>query len=280
MRYLHRKFGVSVVGVEKQAIVDLLAETLNASSAKLDKPHVRTVWMEDFLELPEDRRKFDSMISLLTMVHHPDRPAVFRKAARLLRMGATVHIQDYYARKEVADAWTAALIECVVHCPGIPTREQLIQELEAAGFGNIQFEDVSDTWQFFTWRRARLHRARTREDDVTREGIAGFYDDVTTLFSRGDLGGFRLTARLVKDVFGGRGRTKVKDKSGTASIAASEKKAQPKDDTKAMMAEAKSRLIGRLKVKALGVMPGSHLSELVEVAESSFQTSTTEDDVD
>lgn len=192
-RYLHRKYGVTVVGVELQEQMHRISQEITAWH-KLQE-HVHSVQC-DFLEVnaedPGLKGGFDYIVSFLCILHIPDRTRLFEKAASVLKPGGKIYIEDYYAQAEM-DEWTAAMVETVVSCPYLPSRETYVRDLEKAGFGNVQFQDVTERWRFFVWQRARGYKL-DEEKDAT---VEKFYDEVDTLFRQGvGLGGCRITAEL------------------------------------------------------------------------------------
>lgn len=192
-RYLHEKFGVDVAGIEIQAELHKIANRINEKAGM----NPSRVWSYeyDFLTLQEgpSANQYDAMISLLTILHIPNRRAVWAQAASMVRQGGKIYIEDYYD-KCFLTADEAATVERAVCCPYLPTRAEYLQEMQEAGFGKFQFEDVTDKWRVFTGRRARTYR----ESDVVEEPLARFYDEVARLFSGGYLGGCRITAEHLK----------------------------------------------------------------------------------
>ncbi|RKU40782.1 hypothetical protein DL546_000872 [Coniochaeta pulveracea] len=171
-RCLHEKYGVDVVGVELQSSLHDIAQKINEKTGV--EKHVSSI-NANFLTLtfPDDQ-KFDAVISLLTILHIPDRSAVFRQVAHMLKPGGRVYIEDYYAS-------------------AVLTPEESDEaEMSNARLVGLRFVDVSGKWLDFTAARADKYRKETVED--YDEGLAKFYQEVSTLFARGRVGGCRITA--------------------------------------------------------------------------------------
>lgn len=188
-RYLHRMYGADVTGIELQTDIHRLAETINERNALQES--VRSVNM-DFLQLDLDQA-VDHIVSFLCFLHIPDRCSLFRKVARSLKLGGKIYIEDYYARTHL-DNETGTLLRDFISCPFLPTSEQYVQDLQEAGFSNIQFQGMSEEWSAFVRSRAISYKS----DPAHEPSLAIFYDTVDALFAGGHVGGCRVVGELTK----------------------------------------------------------------------------------
>jgi cyclopropane fatty-acyl-phospholipid synthase-like methyltransferase len=186
-RYLHQKCRVDVTGIELQDDIHQLAEVIIEKSGMAD--HVRSV-NGDFLQLNIDSQA-DHIVSFLCILHIPDRIALFSKAAAVLRSGGNIYIEDFYAR-ELLDEDLRTILRDAISCPYLPGRQQYEQDLEASGFENVKFHDVSSVWSEFVRSRAKAYRDDPQHDP----SLSAFYDAVDTLFASGQVGGCRITANI------------------------------------------------------------------------------------
>ncbi|KAL7924850.1 SAM-dependent methyltransferase [Trichoderma austrokoningii] len=184
-RYLYKKCGVDVTGIELQPEIHRLAEMITERNGLATG--VRSV-NADFTKLTLDK-PVDYIVSFLCILHIPDRDTLFQKAASTLKPGGKIYVEDFFARtalsKEVSDQ-----LRDIVSCPYLPSCGQYISDLEKAGFHNVQFEEVTEKWAKFVHERAISNRqSGTGEAPLTR-----FYDTVDALFAGPELGGVCLTA--------------------------------------------------------------------------------------
>jgi cyclopropane fatty-acyl-phospholipid synthase-like methyltransferase len=188
-RYLHDKYGVDVVGIELQSNLHSIAQKINEKTGM--EKHVWSI-NADFLTLtfPDDR-KFDAVMSLLAILHIPDRPAVFQQVARMLKPDGSVYIEDYYA-SAILSQEESDKVKATVQCSDLPSRRRYLDEMSRAGFSTFIFMDVSLQWLDFTAVRAHKYRRETVE--AYDEELARFYREVSDMFLRGEVGGCRITA--------------------------------------------------------------------------------------
>ncbi len=208
-RFLVSKYGVHVTGIELQRKNHELAQRITLRNVD---PHVvervRSV-NEDFLNLtPENlgvggnggqsSTQFDHVVSLMCIMHIPGsvRPAVFRQAARFVKPGGKMYIDDLYDRScrsgTVSHLTGRELHQLheIMACPYLPSASEYVADVEAAGFDSIEFDDVSEKYTRFVCARAERYRSSEQPNTALRE----FYDTVAELFEGGSLGGVRLTA--------------------------------------------------------------------------------------
>ena len=197
-RFLASKYQVHVTGVELQSEVHELAEAITRKNA--EERVVRNVRSvnADFLTLTEDdlfgqdeRVSFNHALSLLCIMHLPQsaRRPFFEQAHRYLKEGGRIYIEDYYQRKPLIDDERAKLRNLVA-CTFLPTKSEYSATVVEAGFGALEFEDVTEHWRDILVARAEKYKAKAN----ISPDLEKFYDTVAELFLAGNLGGVRLTA--------------------------------------------------------------------------------------
>jgi SAM-dependent methyltransferase len=184
-RYLHKKYGVDVTGVELQPEIHQLAEIITQRNGL--GAGVRSV-NADFTKLTIDA-PVDYIVSFLCILHIPDRDILFQKAAGSLKQGGKIYIEDYFARTTLSQD-TSDQLRKILSCPYLPSRDQYICDLTNVGFHDIQFEEMSDEWAKFVHERA----VSNREKGTSKAPLTLFYDTVDALFAGRQLGGVRITA--------------------------------------------------------------------------------------
>ena len=183
-RYLHQKYGVDVTGVELQGGIHQIAETITRKNEMGTR--VRSV-NGDFTKVALEG-PVDCIVSFLCILHIPDRGPLFEKAARLLKPGGKLYIEDFFASGPLSDE-SAAQLRDVMSCPRLPTREEYLDDLTRAGFVDIETEDMSTAWSEFVHERAVAYRAKADPEP----SLVGFYDTVDSLFRGGSIGGARIS---------------------------------------------------------------------------------------
>jgi hypothetical protein len=103
-----------------------------------------------------------------------------------------MYIEDFFKRGKLTAEERRDLRD-VVSCPYLPTKARYLADLQEAGFGDIQFDDVSALWAAFTAERAAAYKAAA----APIASLDTFYSTVASLFAAGRLGGARITCTPV-----------------------------------------------------------------------------------
>ena len=208
-RFLASKYGARVTGIELQRGNHELAQritTRNVDPRVVER--VRSV-NADFLSLtpqslavgnegPLSSIHFDQIVSLLCITHVPEsgRPALFRQAARFLKPGGKMYIEDFYdkscTRDTVSHVTKGELhqLEEIMACPYLPSASKYIADVTAAGFDSIEFEDVSKVWTPLLRARSEKYKVSEKPNSAFQE----FYDTVAEVVEGGNVGGVRVIA--------------------------------------------------------------------------------------
>lgn len=184
-----------VTALELQADLNETAKLLTARTGLEDRVSHVCANVLDWTA-PEP---FDALVSWLTFLHIPDRPALYRRCFGALKPGTGMYVEDYFARGRFTDDETRLLAE-EVYCQYAPTLEEYERDLTGAGFQDIQLIDMSNEWATFVAQRyAGFVAARERNIELHGEtivaGLDQFYAAVDKLFAGGNLGGLRLIAQ-------------------------------------------------------------------------------------
>ncbi|KAK3259795.1 hypothetical protein CYMTET_31213 [Cymbomonas tetramitiformis] len=195
-RVLAARYGCHVSCVDIQPHVHDTAEKLTRELKMEDR--VSHVCIDSEQVIPG--APFDHMLSILVILHIPNRPEAFSRVATALKPSATIFIEDFFKRNEFSDSELQDLATTVA-CPGpLPSKEQYIQELTEAGFCDIQFEEMHDRWLPFLIERKKIFTSemarheRVHGTKMTEE-LLHFYSTVLRIFEDGNLGGARICAR-------------------------------------------------------------------------------------
>ena len=194
-RYIADQTGAHVTALELQADLDGVARDLTARcglSARV------THTCGDILD-GQMRGPFDGIISLLCMLHIPDKPRLFAACRAALRPGRAMYIEDFARARPLSPA-EEQLLAVKVQCTALPTPAEYRTHLAGAGFSAVNLTDVTQEWrQFSAARVAAAHQAHAANVALHGAeivaGLEDFYGAVDTLWQSEALTGVRLLAR-------------------------------------------------------------------------------------
>jgi len=201
-RYLSCKSGCKITGIELQEDICVAGQELTARIPGLTERV--SFQVGDIISLVRDGtiapESFDHFISLLVFLHIPDREALLQSCFTTLKPGGTFVIEDFAARPglEFTDTEKDNLLN-VVSAPNVSTIDKYVEDLEKAGFVDIEAVDLSNIWQKWTKARHDLY-VESREETVRTQGEkiynsrVAFYKVVDDLFAN-NLGGTRISGR-------------------------------------------------------------------------------------
>ena len=195
-RYLAHTVGCHVTALElQQELHDVAVDLTRRCGLGKRIAHVRG----DALSYPLEVGRFDAAVSWLAVHHIPERPRLIERLAQAVRPGGHVYIEDLCERTPFSEA-DAAEVRETLHAVTLTDAEDLAQELDDAGFDEIDMVDMTPSWGSFCRARAATFRQnRERHARVHGEAIATrleeFFTTVERLFMSGSLGGVRIAGR-------------------------------------------------------------------------------------
>lgn len=195
--------GLQVLGVELQPDQAHVGNLLS-SAAGLDGDYCNVVaanFLEDELVTPPGSA--DGLVSWLCILHMgaQGRQKMWSRGAEILKPGAKLYVEDFFRRGDDFTKEELRILQDDVYCDGneLPSREEYIAELEAAGFSDVQFEDLTETWtkfcddRFAIWKQGKSRIERVHNEATFRD-LSHFYDAIVRLWHGGNLGGVRVVA--------------------------------------------------------------------------------------
>jgi sarcosine/dimethylglycine N-methyltransferase len=195
-RYLAQMIGCRVTALELQPKLNAIAVDLTQRTGLSERvTHV----LGDALAYPFADAEFDAVVSLLAILHIPDRPRLFERLAHALRSGGGCYVEDLCARAPFAPEDLRDLRE-VVFGVSVTSIEDYAKDMRAAGFVDVAVTALTSDWAPYAAERLRLWR-RNHEPYARVHGEGAyaaqekFYSVIARLYDSGSLAGVRLVAR-------------------------------------------------------------------------------------
>jgi len=195
-RRLAATHGLKVTALELQPELHALASALTRQCGLADAVDHRLGNVLDGVPPPGG---YDAIVSFLAILHIPQRAELFARCLEGLAPGGRLGIEDF-VRLRPLDGAEAEALAVKVQCSWLPEPSEYGEQVEAAGFADVEAEELSPAWTGFTvarrdaFRAARTRNLRVHGEAVT-DGLDDFYATVAGLFESGAVGGIRLTAR-------------------------------------------------------------------------------------
>lgn len=166
---------------------------------------------------------YDCITSWLVFLHIPDKALLFKKCYSMLKDPSgdsddiegngrgekddsinygQMYIEDFYEKGKFSETELESL-KTDVYAQKLPTRAEYIATLQAAGFADVIFEDLTDSYREFVFKRAETYYDN-RENVIalhgepTFESQMAFFNAMKLLFGGGNLGGVRITCSKKK----------------------------------------------------------------------------------
>jgi predicted O-methyltransferase YrrM len=164
--------------------------------------HVRGDAIGDAFLLPREG-EYELAFSKLVVCHIPFavRPRLWERAGRALQPGGVLYLEDFFTMSKFTNDEIVDLEERIgmPSAQELPSREEWVKQLEAAGFRDVAFSDATDEWAPWVTRRAKAYRGdRERnlrvQGELITDGMERFYDTAAKLFNGGRFGGCVIRA--------------------------------------------------------------------------------------
>ena len=194
-RHISDRYGLQVTALELQPDLDTVARDLTVRCG-LDARISHTCG--DILD-GTPRGPFDGIISLLCMLHIPDKARLFAACRAALHPGGAMYIEDF-ARARPLTPTEADSLAVKVQSSALPSPSEYRAHLQAAGFAAVAFTDVTPEWRAVSASRVRMARAQhdanvALHGEAIVAGLMDFYMAVDDLWQGGALTGLRILAR-------------------------------------------------------------------------------------
>jgi len=194
-RYIANKTGAEITAIELQSDQNNLANALTKRCGLSNKvTHI----CGDILDYDFKNKKFDAVVSWLTLYHIPNHEILLNKLYDLLNSNGFFYTEDITSRIKLSDDEIKE-IEKEIYGKHLPNFDKYISNLEKNGFKLIYSEDMSSSWTEFTKERIiqfnseKERNIRVHGKEVV-DSLNSFYNFVGKYYSNGKLGGIRFLA--------------------------------------------------------------------------------------
>ncbi|PPR44422.1 MAG: Glycine/sarcosine/dimethylglycine N-methyltransferase [Alphaproteobacteria bacterium MarineAlpha5_Bin8] len=195
-RYIANKTGASVVALELQSDQHKVAMDLTERCGLAKKvEHI----CGDFITYNWQGKKFDAIVSWLTLYHIVEHNVLLKNCFNYLKSGGFFYAEDLFSRKQFSEE---ELYEISKEMYGnyLPDLETYKSEIERSGLKLIDYQDMSEIWAKFTHERnlsyiSKKDRHLRVHGKKIYENMNMFYAFMDRCFSQGKLGGIRITAK-------------------------------------------------------------------------------------
>lgn len=195
-RWLAHRYGCRVTGL------DLTRSRVEAAQRLTARVGLDT--LVDFVEgdataMPLPDAGFDAVVGQEAWVHVPDKSALIRECARVVRLGGTIAFTDIVARVALQPSEQQRLYDEMSYAP-LGLAHEYLALLESQGCEIVSLEDLSDVWTRLLVERLQMYRS-LRDTTVAKFGQQHFeswdrgYAFFVGLYVEGRLGGTRIVAR-------------------------------------------------------------------------------------
>jgi len=195
-RYIASETGATVIALELQSDQNEIA--LNLTERCGLSKNVKHV-CGDFLTYDWGRKKFDAIVSWLTLYHIFERKILLQKCFDSLKPAGFFYAEDLFSRKPFNKKELSELLNDI-YGNYLPDIETYKSEIKKIGFNLIFYQDMSDKWTKFTRTRyLSYNQQKDRHIRVHGEkiynSINSFYAFIDRYFAKGKLGGIRVIAK-------------------------------------------------------------------------------------
>jgi len=195
-RHIANETGATVFALELQPDQNKLATELTERCGLTKKViHLGG----DFMTHDWQEKKFDAIVSWLTLYHILDHSILLQKCHDLLNPGGFFYVEDLISLQPFSELELSELLR-EVYGNHFSDYQAYRSEIEEVGFNLIACDDMSEKWTKFTrnriesYNQQRARHLRVHGQDVVNSLIA-FYSFIDRYFTNKKLGGIRAVAQ-------------------------------------------------------------------------------------
>lgn len=195
-RYLAHTVGCQVTALElRQELHDAALDLTRRVRLNGRVSHLRG----DALTQPFEVGRFDAVLSWLAVHQIPERPHLVERMGQAVRQGGRIYIEDLTIR-DLSSREEYMTMRDLLKAATLTDAEDFAQEIEDAGFAEIDMTDMTPSWAAFCRARVtafaenRERHLRVHGEELTAR-LEQYFATVERLFTSGTLGGIRISAK-------------------------------------------------------------------------------------
>ena len=195
-RYIANKTGASVTALELQADQNNIAKILTSRCGLSAKVlHL----CGDIISHKWNNKKFDAIVSWLTLFHIQDHQKLLNTCYKLLKPNGLFYAEDLYGTTEYNHEEIHEL-STELFAQYLPSYQTYLSQLKLNNFNIIFSENMTNKWINFTKNR-KLSYKKNMDRNLRVHGkkivksLSSFYKFIDDYFSGGKLGGIRVIAK-------------------------------------------------------------------------------------
>lgn len=195
-RWIAHRYGCRVTGLD---FTESRVEAAKRLTRRVRLDHLVDFVHGDATAMPLSDSRYDVLIGQESWLHIPDKAALIRQCARVVKPTGTIAFTDIVLRAELTRGEQERLA-AEMHAPTIASADRYTELLENSGCQVELREDLSDEWKRVLVDRLAMYRS-LRDTTIAKFGEARFleydraYSHFVGLFVAGKLGGARIIAR-------------------------------------------------------------------------------------
>lgn len=195
-RWIAHRYACRVTGLD---FTESRVEAARRLTRRVRLDHVVDFVHGDATAMPLPDARFDVLIGQESWLHIPDKAALIRQCARVVKPSGTIAFTDIVVRAQLTRGEEERLA-AEMHAPNIASADRY-EDLLAANRCRVELrDDLSEEWKRILVERLAMYRS-LRDTTVAKFGEARFleydraYSHFVGLFAAGKLGGARIIAR-------------------------------------------------------------------------------------
>jgi cyclopropane fatty-acyl-phospholipid synthase-like methyltransferase len=198
VRYMAYNYNCNVVAIEIDNELHKLGTEL---TTRCELSNQITHICCDFNNYDIEKESYDGFVSWLSIMHISDRCKTFDKCFYALKHGGTFVIEDMVIlSNDILPLHVLSDLQITLLCPYLNTIEEYVQNLQKAGFVEVQVENKSIEWTDFLNKRISIFEQQ-RDKNIkihgykTTEDLGYYYGIVYNLFKDGYIGGIKICGK-------------------------------------------------------------------------------------
>ena len=195
-RYISYKTKAMVTALELQKDQNKVAKILT-KKCELNK-YVKHK-EGDILEYNVNQKKYDAIVSWLTLYHIKKHKRLLKKCNDLISKNGYFFAEDIIAQKKLNKKDLSTLSK-ELYANYLPSYNEYIKDLENAGFKIIYHKNMSKNWKNFVNKRKNLYNKNKNRNlkihgNEIFENVFNFYSVVDKFFASKKIGGIIVIAK-------------------------------------------------------------------------------------